>query len=243
MRSYHFTAFISLVFTATASVFPRETFVSKIEQASPPVTEVAAPTVTTAPRLHCSDGSTILHTTDCTMGTSVSFCHKPEPPIKCGKGFFPSVWHPDHCMEQSTCFPVDADWITTECLNGAMPYSTSTLFDGRLSGGESTVIGAVSCSCAPDQWYSMTIADGASNVEMFCMPYSSCPPGMTTSTSTNDYCASATATGGVCEKSSSETHYCQCEDPMETAIYSDEPGSPAIGCDRGYEGKKKVSMA
>jgi hypothetical protein len=38
-------------------------------------------------------------------------------------------------MEVSTCFPTDADWITTECSNGALPVSTETLYSGTLAEG------------------------------------------------------------------------------------------------------------
>lgn len=99
-----------------------------------------APTITTAPDLTCTDGSTILHTQDCTMGTPTSYCHKPEPPIECPTGSYPGVWHPGHCAELQTCYPLDASWITTKCLNGAQAYSTSTLYQGTLAGGESTVV-------------------------------------------------------------------------------------------------------
>ncbi|KAJ5947929.1 hypothetical protein N7466_000944 [Penicillium verhagenii] len=221
-------AFFSLCVTAMAS--PRETGLpNKPQQANAVVTEASPPGVTAAARLRCTDGSTILHTTDCTMGTSVSYCHKPEPPIACDDGFFPSVWHPDHCMEQSTCFPLDAVWITTECSNGAIPYTTKTLYNGILAGGTSTVISAVSCSCATDQWYSMTMREGTSEFESYCMPYQSCPPGMTTSISTDEYCATATA--DICSDVPSETAYCKCADPTELPIYPDEPGASAIGCE------------
>lgn len=106
-----------------------------------PVTAIASPpAVTQAPLLHCTDGSTVLHTTDCTMGTPLAYCHKPPPPITCDFGFFPSVWHPDHCLELQTCYPVDADWMVTECSNGAFPYTTSTLYEGTLADGEWTAI-------------------------------------------------------------------------------------------------------
>ncbi|KAJ5702624.1 hypothetical protein N7488_010172 [Penicillium malachiteum] len=221
--------FVSFLLLCTAMAFPQETAVQDQAQATAPVTEAAAPGVTAAAALRCTDGSTVLHTTDCTMGTPISFCYKKPPPIKCDKGYFPSVWHPDHCMEESTCFPLSAEWITTECSNGGIPYSTKTLFDGTLAGGESTVISAVSCSCAEDQWYSMALREGGPGMDTFCMPYGECPPGMTTSTSTNDYCATATA--DECANIPAETAYCQCADPTERPIYPDWPGLPAIGCE------------
>jgi len=115
--------------------------VMAIPQQTAMITTVAAPaTVTQGPELRCSDGQTAIYTTDCTLGTPVSYCFRPEPPIKCSNGYFPSVWHPDHCMEQSACFPLSAPWITTECSNGALAYSTSTIYEGTLLGGESTTI-------------------------------------------------------------------------------------------------------
>ena len=134
------TCVVTFPLVISVMSFPRETSIDDQALASATTTTSAAIAVTAAPRLACSDGSTILHTTDCTLGTLVSFCYKPQTPIKCQSGFFPSVWHPDHCMEESTCFPLNAVWITTECSNGALPYTTKTLFDGTLAGGESTVI-------------------------------------------------------------------------------------------------------
>ena len=121
-----------------AMAFPNQTTMMTQVQPTPTVTDPASALITRPAR--CTDGSTLLHTTDCTMGTPVSYCYKPQPPIKCNDGYFPSVWHPDHCMEESTCFPLNAMWITTECSNGAVPYTTTTLYDGTLAGGSSTVI-------------------------------------------------------------------------------------------------------
>jgi hypothetical protein len=125
----------------TTNPFPRETTRGGSPLPLVPATATpAAPMVTEAPNLRCSDGSTVIHTTDCTMGTPVAYCFKPRPPILCGPGYFPSVWHPGHCLEESTCWPIDADWITTECHNGAYPFSTSTLYEGTLAGGDWTAI-------------------------------------------------------------------------------------------------------
>ncbi|KAJ5104425.1 hypothetical protein NUU61_001772 [Penicillium alfredii] len=222
--------FSFLIFFVVVTAFPRQTAVNEVAVPTSIVTEIAAmPDITPAPRLRCSHGSTILYTTDCTMGTPVSYCHSPEAPIQCRAGFFPSVWHPDHCLERSTCFPLNAAWITTECTNGAVPYTTTTLYEGTLAGGSSTVISAVSCSCAMDQWYSMTLLAGSKNVDTFCMPYRSCPPGMTTSVHTNGYCA--TAPSGVCSDVAAETDYCQCANPTQMPVYPNQPGAPAIGCE------------
>ncbi|KAJ5192051.1 hypothetical protein N7449_008193 [Penicillium cf. viridicatum] len=212
-------ALFSFLFTAVVA-FPPQTAVG---------TTTAIPaTITKAASLSCSDGQTAVYTTDCTMGTPTSYCARPEPPIQCSEGYFPSVWHPGHCMEQSTCFPVDASWITTECSHGAIPWTTSTLYEGTLAGGQSTIISAVSCSCARDQWYSMTILPGASTVDTFCMPSSSCPAGMTTSVSTNTYCATAPAS--VCSDIPLETNYCKCESAAQTPVYPDSVGAAPTGC-------------
>jgi hypothetical protein len=110
------------------------------QQTAAVTTTAASAMITKGPELICAAGQTAIYTTDCTMGTPVSYCFRPEPPIKCLPGFFPSVWHPEHCMEQSTCFPVTVPWITTECSNGATAYSTSTIYDGTLANGVSTII-------------------------------------------------------------------------------------------------------
>lgn len=243
-------ALFSFLFTAVVA-FPQQT-------AAGTTTAIPA-TITKAASLSCSDGQTAVYTTDCTMGTPTSYCARPEPPIQCSEGYFPSVWHPGHCMEQSTCFPVDASWITTECSHGAIPWTTSTLYEGTLAGGQSTIISgkslpvhfpcccccsicparddeanmpdifkAVSCSCARDQWYSMTILPGASTVDTFCMPSSSCPAGMTTSVSTNTYCATAPAS--VCSDIPLETNYCKCESAAQTPVYPDSVGAAPTGC-------------
>ncbi|KAJ5272485.1 hypothetical protein N7478_007610 [Penicillium angulare] len=210
--------------------FPRETGSPDLAQQleATMTTTAVAPDVTVQGGLRCTDGSTILHTTDCTMGTPLVYCHKKQPPIECDEGFFPTVWHPDHCMEESTCFPLNAAWITTGCSNGLIPYSTKTLYDGVLAGGVSTTVRAVSCSCASDQWYSMSVRDGSSIVDTYCMPYDYCPPGMTILTSTDAYCATAAAE--ECQDVPLETSYCQCAEATETPIYPDWPGATAIGC-------------
>ncbi|KAJ5470231.1 hypothetical protein N7530_007588 [Penicillium desertorum] len=201
-----------------------------IPQQTGSITMAAAPAVITqGPELLCSDGQTAIYTTDCTMGTPISYCFSQEPPLECPQGSFPSVWHPDHCMEQSSCFPLSEPWITTKCSNGAIPYSTSTIYQGTLVGGESTVIRGVSCSCATNQWYSMTLLPGSSNYDIFCMPYSYCPRGMTTSVSINEYCA--TQPVGVCSDIPLEANLCQCASPSQTPVYPDWPGANPTGCE------------
>lgn len=137
---FYYTTCVSLASFVVALAFPRETSVSGQLNLPHATTSASPPAVTEDANLRCMDESTILYTTDCTIGTPVSYCWKPEPPIKCRAGYFPSVWHPDHCMEEQTCFPLNAAWITTECSNGAIPYSTTTLYDGTLAGGKSTAI-------------------------------------------------------------------------------------------------------
>ncbi|OKP12400.1 hypothetical protein PENSUB_2136 [Penicillium subrubescens] len=192
---------ISLTFSITALAFPRETGVNNHVQPTKVVT-AAPPAITEEGSLRCFDGATILHTTDCTMGTPVSFCFKPQTPITCDEGYFPSVWHPDHCIEVSTCFPTDADWITTECSNGALPVSTKTL---------------------------MTTIDGASDFETYCMPTRSCSPGMTTSMSINEYCATASA--DICSGLPPHADRCECVGRNMTPVYPDGPGATATGCE------------
>lgn len=237
---------ISFLICTGATAFPRET-----AQHQPSTTTTASPPpVTEAANLRCSGGSTVLFTTDCIMGTPVSYCHKPNPPIRCKPGFFPSVWHPDHCMEQPTCFPLNAAWLTTDCSNGAIPATTKTLFDGSLAGGTSTVVSctwkffpflyiryrqnetsnrytAVSCSCPSDQWYSVTMRDRKSGLDTFCMPYGVCPAGMTTSFGTSGLCAERSKDS--CVGVPVATSFCRCADPLQTPVYPDEPGTAATG--------------
>ncbi|KAJ5794976.1 hypothetical protein N7457_001575 [Penicillium paradoxum] len=201
-----------------------------VPQQTTTFTTAAVPAVITqGPELICSNGQTAVYTTDCTLGTPVSYCFSQEPPIECPQGFFPSVWHPDHCMEQSTCFPLSEPWITTKCSNGAIAYSTSTIYEGTLAGEASNVIKAVSCSCAENQWYSMTLREGSSNYDTFCMPHSFCPHGMTTSVSLNEYCATQSA--GVCSDIPLETEFCKCAYAAQTPVYPDWPGAQPTGCE------------
>jgi hypothetical protein len=90
--------------------------------------------------LTCSGGSTVLTTTDCTVGNTISYCYRSPPPIQCPTSSFPGVWHPEHCVAEQTCYPIDAPWITTECSHGGILYSTSTLYEGTLAGGNTTTI-------------------------------------------------------------------------------------------------------
>lgn len=131
MNRFNIIALLSCLAT-TAVAFPQQTAAA--------VTTAPPSTITKAASLTCSDGQTAVYTTDCTLGIPTSYCMRPEPPIQCSAGFFPSVYHPGHCIEASTCFPVTADWITTKCTNGAVPYTTKTLYSGTLAGGESTII-------------------------------------------------------------------------------------------------------
>lgn len=139
MYTLCFHIFMWTALLATAQAFPWETISDGLPLV-PATATSAPPIVTGAALLRCTDGSTVLHTTDCTVGTPVAYCYKPKPPMKCEAGFFPSVWHPDHCMEEQTCFPIDADWITTECSNGAFPFTTTTLYEGILADGVWTAV-------------------------------------------------------------------------------------------------------
>lgn len=141
----------------------------------------------------------------------------------------------------STCYPTDAPYITTECSNGQVPYSTTTLYEGTLAGGKSTTISEVYCSCHSDEWYSATVV--GSNVVNYCVPHTSCPAGrsetlrmrasmtdlqvgMTTSTSTNSYCL--TAPPESCSGVPMTTDFCQCG-PSSTPVYADA-GTTPTGC-------------
>lgn len=75
----------------------------------------------------------------------------------------------------------------------------------------------------------MTMVEGSSDIETYCMPYSYCPPGMTTSISFNSYCA--TATEAVCDNVPTETPFCQCAAPEQTPVYPNAPGATAVGCE------------
>ena len=134
---------LPLVLPAIAIPTPTPSATSLIPDSSK-ITSAPAATITTAPELVCSSGSTIVHTTDCTRGTPISYCSSPEPPIQCATGSYPGVWHPGHCMELQTCYALNAAWITTECSNGGIPWSTSTLYEGTLAGGASTVVTGIS---------------------------------------------------------------------------------------------------
>lgn len=137
MDSLQVVAVLSLFFSAVLA-FPQQTAVGATTAPPATITKVAS--------LSCSDGQTAVYTTDCTMGTPTSYCATPEPPIQCSEDYFPSVWHPGHCIEQSTCFPLDASWITTECSHGAIPWTTKTMYEGTLAGGQSTIISGESFS-------------------------------------------------------------------------------------------------
>ncbi|KAF3396464.1 hypothetical protein F1880_006659 [Penicillium rolfsii] len=227
MDMFSLMVIILLTFSITTLAFPRETGIDYHVQPTNVVT-ASPPAVTEDKSLRCVDGATILYTTDCTMGTPVSFCYKPPASMTCDEGHFPSVWHPDHCMELSTCFRTDADWITTECSNGALPVSTDTLYSGALAKGNHAVITSVACACPSDQWYSVTSIKGRSCFETYCMPTRSCPPGMTTSVSINEYCATASA--GICSGIPAHANRCECAGLNMTPAYPDGPGATATGC-------------
>ncbi|CAI7659053.1 unnamed protein product [Penicillium bialowiezense] len=199
--------------------------VTAFPQQTPAVTTDAAPAkITQGPELICMSGQTAVYTTDCSMGTPLSYCSSPEPPITCTPGSFPSVWHPDECIEESTCFPLNAPWITTKCSNGAFPYSMSTFYRGTIAGGQSTTVTGLSCSCAQNQWTSTKTGD--SGEESFCMVYETfrCPPGMDTSDMVYPTC-SASPFGG-CPLIS----VCVCADKAQTPVYPDGSGLEPTGC-------------
>ncbi|KAL2010663.1 hypothetical protein VTN00DRAFT_6470 [Thermoascus crustaceus] len=214
--------------TLAAMAMPQQTPSPSLLSSVSSTTSPPDSSITPAATLSCSDGSTIVHTTECTLGTPISYCYSPPPPIQCSSGYFPGVWHPGHCEEAQTCYPLDVSWLTTKCSNGGIPWSTSTLYEGTLAGGEMTTISMVSCSCAANQWYSDTLAPGGTAVETYCMPYSDCPSGMTASVSTNSYCL--TAPSSACSDIPTTTNFCKCANPTETAVYPPGDGAVATGC-------------
>jgi hypothetical protein len=132
---------ISLVLAPALAVnaLPQQTASPVFASTARSTTSPPAVIITPSP-LSCSDGSTVLTTTDCTVGKTISYCYSPPPPIQCSTGSFPGVWHPGHCLTEQTCYPLNAPWITSECSNGGIPYATSTLYEGTLAGGDTTTI-------------------------------------------------------------------------------------------------------
>lgn len=226
MSSRFLFAVLSSVLAVSA--IPQETASSTGFTVVASTTTPPTSTITSATPLTCTDGSTVLYTTECTMGYPISYCYSPPPPIQCPTGFFPGTWHPGHCITQSTCYPTDAVWLTSECSNGAIAAGTSTLYAGTLADGSSTIIKDVSCTCAANQYYSWgAVTTGTiTTEEVFCMPYSECASGMTTSISTNGYCASTPAS---CPGRPTTTPYCKCANPTQTPVYP-PGGSVPTGC-------------
>ncbi|CAG8283174.1 unnamed protein product [Penicillium olsonii] len=207
------------IYLATVMAFPQQTIT---------VTTATSPAqITQGPELVCLEGQTAVYTTDCTLGTPMSYCFSPEPPIRCSRGFFPSVWHPDHCMERSTCFPISAPWITTTCTHGALAYSTSTFYEGTVADGHFTVIKGVSCSCAQNQWTSTRSLDSFKE-EKFCMPYDRCPPGMITTSINSNECLMEGQK--ECPLSAKEIDLCVCAIEPQTPVYPDWSGAEPTGC-------------
>src|SRR6266536_1272 len=196
-----YTQLLFLSSAALVAALPQQTPAPTKLATGSSTTTPPSSTITSSASLSCSSGSTVLHTTDCTIGVPISYCYSPPPPIQCSSGYYPGVYHPGHCIEASTCYAIDSPWITTTCTNGEQAYATSTLYAGTLAGGQSTVITRkhpsssisisihannlteVQCSCPTDEWYSWSV--GASTEQVYCMPHTSCGVGMTTSTSTN----------------------------------------------------------
>ncbi|KAJ5620985.1 hypothetical protein N7510_004969 [Penicillium lagena] len=93
---------------------------------------------------------------------------------------------------------------------------------------KSAITTAVDCTCATGQSYSMTLFPGSSTVDTFCMPYASCPRGMTTSVHTDSFCATAPA--GACANAAEKTQYCACADPTQRPEYPDGPDAAPTAC-------------
>lgn len=226
MQTWAIVTILSIA-SALANPFPTQTPSSTTQPCHDDSgIDVSPSPTTTAPGLTCTGGSTVLFTEECTYRTPISYCHSPEPPISCGPSSFPSIWYPVRCFSASTCYSVEASFITSECSFGGIPYSTSTLYQGTLAGGESTIIANVHCSCAADQYYSLTQLPERSNAQGFCMPTGSCPVGMTTSTRTNSYCQTTRCASHM----PSTTEFCECRNGS-TALYTEGLASAtAVGC-------------
>ncbi|KAI9727415.1 MAG: hypothetical protein M1834_008421 [Cirrosporium novae-zelandiae] len=195
-------ALLSLIAAGLTNALPQQT---PAPTTSTPAngTSTTFSTATITP-LSCTSGSTVKTTTDCTYGNTYSFCYSAPPPLECPTGYYPGTYQPGHCEVASTCYALTAAWITTECTGGQVPYSTSTLYQGTLAGGTSTIITQVECQCNWDEQYYSLYSDGTT-VDAFCMPYTSCAAGMTTSTRTNTYCETAT-----CTDVPLTTDFCEC---------------------------------
>ncbi|KAK3375807.1 hypothetical protein B0T24DRAFT_617061 [Lasiosphaeria ovina] len=199
---------------------PASSTITSITSVTPPPSAI-----TTAPGLTCTDGSTVLYTKECTYGFPISYCHSDPPPLTCQTGYFPSSIQYGHCEVGQTCFPVDADWITTTCSpgGGQTPYLTATLFSGTLAGGVSTVISMVNCKCADDLWYSWPQTPPFTGGP-WCMPFTDCAPGMTTSWSTNEYCVTVTTPSYCSTETALSRPYCACATGLPQ--YPPAGGSP-----------------
>lgn len=104
------------------------------------------PTPAPSTSLHCTSGSTVLHTQDCTYGFPISYCYSSPPTPNCSTGYYPSVYYPERCFSESTCFPVPT--TTSACNQGNTAYSTHTNYNGTLAGGKHTVIEEPVCRCS-----------------------------------------------------------------------------------------------
>ncbi|KAK3386534.1 hypothetical protein B0H63DRAFT_467921 [Podospora didyma] len=205
--------FLSAAVFGLASAYPKcsaplPTTTAAISPSSSATTPPPS-SITTAPQLICTGGSTIKTTSDCTYPSiTYSYCYSAPPPLTCSEGFWPGHISYGHCMDGEICYKLNETWITTTCApNGQTAYTTNTLFSGTLAGGVSTVISAVQCACGANQWYSWGPTDGPQSV--YCMPQTDCPSGMTTSWSTNTYCATVT-TPSYCSTDKVTTPYCAC---------------------------------
>ena len=93
----------TLIPAAFAAAFPQETGSPTVTAVSSTTNAAGSSMITTAPGLTCTGGSTVLYTQDCTYGFPVSYCYSPPPPISCGEGYFPSVYHPGKAVSTATC--------------------------------------------------------------------------------------------------------------------------------------------
>jgi hypothetical protein len=212
------TLIVLLLAACAASALPEQTPLPTSPAAGTTATPTTQSTslITTAPGTTCPPGSTIHTTTDCTAGTrTFTYCREITP-VTCASSSFPfSQLIGGKCDGYFTyCLTVEPFWVTPTCTAGLIPYSTTTLYEGTLAGGESTTITNVYCSCASDQYTSRTILPGHTYVSDYCMPTADCPRRMTTSTRTDSACLTSTCASDH----PLTTEYCQCRSGS-TAVY------------------------
>lgn len=174
-----------LLFTLTMALASFLAVNGQLQTPSPTVngpaflTSTRASTITPAVSLSCTGGSTVLTTTECTYGHTISYCYSKPATITCSDGYYPSVYAPVRCYLESTCFPLPT--TTTSCNVGFTAQSTYTAFDGVLNNGSSTRIEFPQCACSGH------VAWSTAPYASYCLPTGTCAPYFTASSSTFSY--------------------------------------------------------